>query len=165
MTLNKAQAKQHAQACKLLEKDTLTFSERCFVIENFHEGGDSNNKYGSAHFTPYDLANDFKLDLHGPRVLDLCAGIGVLAFAYLHGWDHGERLLELVCMEMNPRYVEVGRKILPEVEWIHGDVFDPDIQAMLKERDFTSVISNPPFDKNGGITVRRCIFRSILLAK
>ncbi|MAZ78123.1 MAG: methyltransferase [Legionellaceae bacterium] len=148
MSLNKAQAKQHAQACELLEKDTLTFNERCFVIENFHEGGDSNNKHGSAHFTPYDLANDFKLDVHGPRVLDLCAGIGVLAFAYLHGWDHGERLPQLVCVEMNPRYVEVGRKVLPEAEWIHGDIFDPDIQAMLKERDFTSVISNPPFGKN-----------------
>lgn len=148
MPLNKAQAKQHAKACELLEKDSLTFQERCFVIDHFHEGGDSNNKYGSAHFTPYELANDFKLDVVGPRVLDLCAGIGVLAFAYLHGWDHGDKRPELVCVEINPRYVEVGRKVLPEAEWICGDIFDLELQAELKARYFTSVISNPPFGKN-----------------
>ena len=52
MSLNKAQAKQYAKACELLEKNSLAFEERCFVIDHFHEGGDSSNKYGSAHFTP-----------------------------------------------------------------------------------------------------------------
>lgn len=148
MPLTKIQAKQHAQACKLLEKDQLSFDERCFVITHFHEGGDSNNTWGSAHFTPYELANDFKLDVMGPRILDLCAGIGVLAFAYFHGWDHGEHPPEMVCLELDPRYVEVGRKVLPEAEWIQGDIFDPKIQKQLAKRPFTTAISNPPFGKN-----------------
>jgi hypothetical protein len=32
--LTKAQTKAHAEACKLLQKDTLTFDEKWFVLEN-----------------------------------------------------------------------------------------------------------------------------------
>ena len=35
MSLNKAQAKQYAKACELLEKNSLAFEERCFVIDHF----------------------------------------------------------------------------------------------------------------------------------
>ncbi|MEP3246703.1 MAG: methyltransferase [Sneathiella sp.] len=147
MTLTKAQSRKHAEAIKLLEKEELTFDEKCFVFEHFHEGGDSNNKVASAHFTPYDLANDLKLDIHGHKILDICAGIGILSFAYLNGYDH-QYQPKLVCVEINPRYVEVGKKLLPEAEWICGDIFDPEIQKKLKGRGFDTAISNPPFGKN-----------------
>jgi len=63
-----------------------------------------------AHFTPAGLARDFAIDAGGGRrVIDLCAGIGGLGF-----WlDLDGRAGELVCVEVNPAYVEVGRKILP----------------------------------------------------
>lgn len=41
---------------------------------------------------------------------------------------------ELVCVELNPRYVEVGHKVLPEAEWICGDIFDPAIQHTSRPR-------------------------------
>lgn len=148
MSLTKIVARDHRQACALLEKDgPLTLDEKFFVIEHFHEAGDTNYKVLGAHFTPFGLAMDFRYDIDGPRVLDLCAGIGMLSFAYRHCWDHGDTPPDIVCVEANPRYVDVGRKVLPEAEWICGDVFDLDVQAQLKGRHLDTAFGNPPFGK------------------
>lgn len=141
--LTKQQSKAHRTACELLKKATLTLDEKIFVLENWHEGGEHDQGRAGAFFTPIDYANDFKLDVHGPKVLDLCAGIGSLAFAWLHFKDH-QTPVEITCVEINPAYVEVGRKILPEANWICGDVFE--IWQDLP-RDFETVISNPPFGR------------------
>ncbi|MEJ7014770.1 methyltransferase [Sinorhizobium meliloti] len=56
----------------------------------------------------------------------------------------GERLADITCVENNPRYVEVGRKLLPEARWINADVFD------WRELDlgrFDCAIGNPPFGR------------------
>ncbi len=145
MKLTKALAKKHQEAKEILKKDILTLEDKYFVLENYNEGGECNNKFHSAHFTPLELANDFKLEIYGNNILDLCAGIGVLSFSYLHHLNHGDDKINIVCVELNSEYVAVGKKILPEATWICGDVFSSEIQALLKEMKFSCVISNPPF--------------------
>lgn len=44
---------------------------------------------------------------------------------------------------MNPDYVEVGRKLVPEADWICGDALDPKLLGSLGRFDFA--IANPPF--------------------
>lgn len=143
--LSKAEAKAHEQACSLLEEPTLTFDERWFVYENWQESANHVNSIAGAFFTPIGLARDFSIEVSGDRIIDLCAGIGVLSFAAsLH--IRREQLPEIVCVEKNPAYVAVGRKLLPEATWIEADVFDlPDLGH------FDTAISNPPF----GATPRR----------
>lgn len=138
--LTKAQAKMHQQACALLEKDRLTEDDKWFVLEHWQESANHVNTIAGAFFTPVGLANDFAIEVCGSRIIDLCAGIGALSFMrYQRGrWDCAYP--EIVCVEMNPAYVEVGKKILPEATWICGSVFElPDLGR------FDVAISNPPF--------------------
>ena len=80
----------------------------------------------------------------GRRVIDLCAGIGSLAFAYYHRdtFRRGKGL-EIVCVEQNPDYVAVGRKVLPEATWILANVLE--LPARLGKFDCAS--ANPPFGR------------------
>jgi hypothetical protein len=145
--LTKAQAKQHAEACKILEKDVLTWDDKWFVLENWQEGANHVNSTAGAFFTPPELARDFAIDAGGGRVLDLCAGIGGLSFAVWSrmAWDretdHDERQRQFTCVEINPAYVEIGKKIMPYARWICGSVFD--LPADIGS--FDTVFSNPPF--------------------
>src|SRR5579864_2275263 len=76
-----------------------------------------------AFFTPMELANDFKIEVHGRKILDLCAGIGILSFCCRH-FRHHEQMPDITSIEINPEYVRIGRKLLPEATWICADVFD-----------------------------------------
>ena len=143
--MNRQDQKKHQQALKLLEKDVLTYDEKYFILENFHEAGSCNNRVNGAHFTPLGLANDFCLEIGYERVIDLCAGIGVLSFIYYHLYGHDTKP-EITCIELNPHYVEVGKKILPEATWICGDVLDPALIETLGH--FDMAYSNPPFGKS-----------------
>jgi hypothetical protein len=141
--LTKAEAKAHAAACDLLRKDRLTDDEREFVLTNWHEGATNINSAAGAFFTPLGLALDLTIEVSGcRRIIDLCAGIGCLALAchWRNGWGDPPR--EIVCVEKNPAYVEVGRKILPEATWICADVFDVPSLGLGR---FDAAISNPPF--------------------
>lgn len=144
MKLSKPKIKLHKEAEKLLEKEVLSWEDKWFVMENWFPA--YNNQIGeiASFFTPVELATDFTLQVHGKRVLDLCAGIGILGFQYLHrckDWDKVD--IDLVCIERNEEFVRVGRKILPEATWICADVFDENIYKELGKFDFA--ISNPPF--------------------
>jgi len=150
--LTKAEAKAHGDALALLEKDELTDDDRIFIMENWQESANHINSVAGAFFTPWRLARDAALDIYNEgRIIDLCAGIGTLSLAafwrgYYDRRDSG-KTLEIVCVEMNPEYVELGRKMLPEAEWICGSIFDlPDLGH------FDQAISNPPFGtiKAGG---------------
>jgi hypothetical protein len=138
--LPKRLAKLHAEAKALaLSGRRLTFEEREFVFANFHEGAEHMNGLAGAFFTPPGLARDFALEVpECARVLDLCAGIGALADAVS---DYKAR--EIVCVELNPAYVEVGRAVVPGATWVCASVFDVDAYAHLGP--FDAVISNPPF--------------------
>lgn len=141
--LTKAEAKAHADACALLQKDTLTIDERWSVYENWNEAAHHINSSAGAFFTPADLAADFAIDCSGPRVIDLCAGIGVLSFACFSRWRHGEDVRrEFVCVEKNPDYVAVGKKLFPEATWICADVFDVPKLGLGR---FDCALGNPPF--------------------
>jgi hypothetical protein len=141
--LTKAQSTAHLQAEELLRKDILTLDEKIFVYENWNEAASHDNTRAGAFFTPLGLANDFKLEVPGPKIIDLCAGIGVLSFCKLHFQHHEpEGKPSITCIDINPDYVRVGRKLLPEAQWICGDIFD--IWQDLP-RDFTTAIANPPF--------------------
>ena len=146
--LTKAQAKAHKAACDILAKDELTWGDRWFVLENWQESATHINSIAGAFFTPAGLAGDFAIDVHGHRIIDLCAGIGALSFAHYSRCRFADGFPDVVCVEKNPDYVAVGRKIFPEATWIEGDIFNlPDLGR------FDTAVSNPPFgatQRNGG---------------
>ena len=135
--LSKAQAKLHDHACALLQKDELTFADREFVLEHWRADANQDVRRVGAFFTPPDLARAFAIECNGAQsVIDLCAGIGSLSYWRWHR-DHPQRL---VCVEANPAYVAVGKKMLPEAEWVLANVFAlPDLGR------FDVAVSNPPF--------------------
>ncbi|NTA19879.1 methyltransferase [Agrobacterium tumefaciens] len=142
--LTKQQRKAHAEAEAILTKERLSEDEREFVFRNWHEGAEFINGAAGAFFTPFDLAGDFALDGAGGRVIDLCAGIGVLSYFIGERAKYGSRATDLTCIEVNPKYCEVGRKLLPDARWINADVFD------WRELDlgrYDIAIGNPPFGR------------------
>lgn len=146
--LSKAQIKAHAQALEYLKQDRLTEEEREFVFDNWQESANHVNSAAGAFFTPLDMAWTFELEVGGRRILDLCAGIGVLSYAIYQRrcWLRSEPAPQITCVEINPDYAAVGRKLLPEATWIVADAMsDLDIGR------FDWVISNPPFGKLNGI--------------
>lgn len=154
--LTKQQAKLHREACELLEQDTLTLSQKEFVLDHWNEAAESEVGAAGAFFTPMQMAYEFMFDAPcWGRVVDLCAGIGHLSFANYHYHDNrrasGEKP-DITCIELNPRYVEIGRKILPEATWICADALDPELWAELGV--FDGAYSNPPFSSPNTYTNR-----------
>ncbi|MGN8119912.1 methyltransferase [Labrys sp. 22185] len=146
--LSKAEIKAHAEAEALLGKDVLSEDEKDFVLENWHPGAENNVAAAGAFFTPTDLAADFALEPGQGRVIDLCAGIGGLAY-WVRQRSKWRGEVELTCVEINPRFVEIGRMLLPEARWICADVLD--WRQWWKEElagtMFDWAIANPPFGK------------------
>jgi hypothetical protein len=137
--LTKPQIKAHREAMALVDCDRrLKDDEREFILDNFHEGATHINSSAGAFFTPRGLARDFAIEVDGKTVIDLCAGIGSLSYALAHKCDR------IVCVEMNPEYARIGKRIVPEAEWIVGSVFE-----LGNVGRFRWAISNPPF---GAIT-------------
>ncbi|WP_328824476.1 methyltransferase [Pseudomonas arcuscaelestis] len=134
--LSKVAAKLHQQALDLVYSDKpLRLDDRYFILENFHESATNMNGLAGAFFTPEGLANDFSIEVPECKsLIDLCAGIGRLAFACR------ERAERIVCVELNPEYAAVGKRVMPEAEWIVSDVF-----ALGDLGRFNVAISNPPF--------------------
>lgn len=147
--LTKAQRKAHAEAEAILSKDRLTEDEREFVFNNWHEGAECNNAAAGAFFTPFDLASDFALDVGTGRVIDLCAGIGVLSYFVKERSKWNSQPTEVICVERNHRYVEIGKKLVPDARWICADVFDwrEWWNDELDGQMFDYAIGNPPFGR------------------
>lgn len=145
--LTKQQTKMHNQACELLEQTTLTEQDKDFVFEHWHEGAGCNATESGSFFTPAQFASDFSLDVYRyGRVLDVCAGIGALSFFVQCRDTYEQNIDEIVCLELNSRFVEIGKKLLPEATWICADVFD---LPELGLGHFDCIYGNPPFGKNG----------------
>ena len=145
--LSKPAAKAHAAAVERLTKVTLDIDDKLFVIEHWQESANNVNTVSGAFFTPWGLASDMAIEVGSVNsVIDLCAGIGTLSLAV---WQHhlwSESKPRMVCVERNEAYVEVGRKLLPEAEWVVGNVLGlPDLGR------FDVAISNPPFGAIGRV--------------
>lgn len=149
MKLTRSESNSHARCMELLKQETLTDDEKEFILINFHEGANNDNSSAGAFFTPVQMAFEFAFeavsgyysDIKKLRIIDLCAGIGCLSYAVATRLRHTN--FELVCVEYNHSYYEVGKRIVPEAKWINGDATDLD---MLKELgQFDICISNPPF--------------------
>lgn len=137
MKLSKADIKTHNEAMALvnLDRDLKDF-EKEFVLDNFNEGALHINSAAGAFFTPRALARDFAIEVAGDRCIDLCAGIGSLAYAV------EQKVESLVCVEINADYLRIGKKIVPNAIWIHASTFD---SIVLGLEEFDIAISNPPF--------------------
>lgn len=162
--ISKDAAKRHKQALDLVHSDKrLSLDDRFFILENFHEGASNLNGLAGAFFTPEGLARDLSIEVcgGGKSIIDLCAGIGGLAFACR---DKAKRI---VCVEQNPEYAEVGKRVMPDAEWIVGDVF-----SLGDLGHFDWAISNPPFgaiktgsNVKGAYTGSKFEYRVIELAR
>lgn len=140
--LSKAQIKRHTEAVALLSKDRLDDDEREFVLENWQESATHINSAAGAFFTPSGLARDTAIYTNGAEtIVDLCAGIGGLG---LWAWWLSGRRARVTCIEVNPDYVAVGRKVFPEAEWICASVEQAN-------GHYDCAISNPPFGKTAKI--------------
>jgi hypothetical protein len=138
--LTKPQIKLHNEAIALVDCGRpLKDEEKEFILDNWQESATHINSAAGAFFTPRGLARDFAIEVNGSsaykkRCIDLCAGIGSLSYAV------EQNVGSLVCVELNPEYARIGKRILPDAEWIVCSVFDlPELGR------FGWAISNPPF--------------------
>ena len=146
--LTKEQTRLHRGAVQLLAKDRLTDDEKEFIFTHWNPAAEHNVTYSGTYFTPPDLASDFRLELCGRNILDLCAGIGALSFYVAHWPYNCDYIPNITAIEINPDFVEIGRKLLPQINWICGNAFD--LPRLVKEHDlphFDIVYSNPPFGR------------------
>ena len=150
LKLSKQDRKTHEQALALLNSGkSLTFDDAEFVHRHLRPDATTDIGKGSAFFTPWEIAADFQIETRSSercpiKVLDLCAGFGILSHQkFLRMRAYGNPLPEVTCIEINPEYVEIGRKLFPEAEWICIDVLDVD--RVLAGRRFDEFYSNPPF--------------------
>lgn len=149
--LTKAEIKAHTAAIELLERGELSKEDALLVFKSYREDANHINSKAGAFFTPFGLARDLVFHIpysHGQttKIIDLCAGIGVLGYAAQKEQEtdyftHCKS--EITCVEINPDYVEIGKKLIPSARWICGDALDPDLISSLGHFDFA--ISNPPF--------------------
>jgi predicted RNA methylase len=142
MKLTKQQTARHEDAEALLRQDKLRLDERQFVMEHWNPAACHNIGVNGVFFTPLDMARDAVMfgQSDNTRVLDACAGIGRLAWNVIH--THG-CTSRVTCVEINPTFVAVGRKVLPEAEWICGCVFD----VLPTLPPFDVAFSNPPYGR------------------
>jgi type I restriction-modification system DNA methylase subunit len=139
--LSKQEMKLHYQAEEILKKEVLTYDEKLFVLDNWQESANNINGEAGAFFTPFGLARDMMLEVAGDKLIDLCAGIGALSFAAYHI----NNITDITCIELNHSYYKVGKKILPEANWINDSIFNKELINSLP--NFDICISNPPFGK------------------
>lgn len=146
--LTKREAATHSAAVDLLagkrDGGRLLLHEREFVLEHWQPSAQAVTD-DQAHFTPPAWAGAVAASsVSAGRVLDLGAGIGALSYAL---WQRNPGL-EIVAVEKNPEFVAVGWRVLPEAEWVEGDIFDLSLLHALGE--FDEVVANPPYSRKAG---------------
>lgn len=144
--LSKAQIKAHNRALEILTQGRLSDEDADFVFDNWMESANHVNSAAGAFFTPREMSWSFAIEVGGHRILDLCAGIGILGYAVYHRslWGN-DGPCDITCVEINPDYIAVGKKVLPQATWIQADAL-----AELDIGRFDWVISNPPFGRFQG---------------
>ncbi|HAT1565041.1 TPA: methyltransferase, partial [Citrobacter freundii] len=85
------------------------------------------------------LAWDFMLDAGcSDDCIELCAGIGRLSYYQFIR----NKPSHITCVELNPEYVLIGKRVLPQAEWITGDALQ-----YTPDRFYRVAYGNPPFGK------------------
>lgn len=123
----------------------LTVEQVEFVLDHWRPYVNGRVDKAGAFFTPAGLARTVSwCSGDSGRFVDLCAGIGALTWPLLRDPMWMSRVpREIVAVELNPRFVEVGRRLMPEVAWVCGDVLDQSTWDGLGR--FDHAVSNPPF--------------------
>lgn len=152
--ISKRLISKHNEALEILKQEKLSFDDKLFVFEHFHEGVNMSNNMISAHFTPYPLARQIHMCTAYHNFVDIGAGIGVFSFAMARQFEFDnhmqDKTLKGVAVERCQSYYEVGKKLVPEIHWICGDITDIEVIREIKEymgETPFSVISNPPYGK------------------
>ncbi|MFC3190044.1 hypothetical protein ACFSKS_12480 [Pseudocitrobacter faecalis] len=121
--ISKKESANHNKVMELVHSDKqLTQDDKEFIFNNYQ--GDGIGATG-AFFTPEMLAWDFILDAGcSGDCIELCAGIGRLSYYQFLRNNPSH----ITCVELNPEYVQIGKRVLPEAEWITGDAlqYTPD---------------------------------------
>jgi SAM-dependent methyltransferase len=149
--ITKQQLKQHEKAEALLwgSDRQLNHDEVAFCLEHWDPRAASGKHVAQnqAYYTPMTLARDTGMYVGGDgrRVVDIGAGTGRLAYAVLCANYWNPKQVRVTAVEFNPEYVRIGRRLLPEVEWIEGDFYALSLWQSLPR--FDEAISNPPFGK------------------
>lgn len=123
------------------------------IYSGIHPGSFDNQTENGAFYTPYGLAQDCAIFTHrSGHIVDVCAGIGMLSYRVKQMDSYEKNIKSITCIELNPKAVEIGKKLLPEATWICGNVFDLDLWTKLTkklpDKRFDTMISNPPFGKD-----------------
>jgi len=147
--ITKQQSKMHIEAMALVKSDLpLSFDEIEFIFKHYNPMAQHMVGLAGIYFTPVSIAREMRIetmDLENKRTLDLCAGIGILSYQAwkAHAMWNGTDNFEIVCIENNPEFVEIGKRIFPQAKWVCGDAFDrKTIEGLGK---FDQVLSNPPY--------------------
>ena len=150
--LSKVQEKAHDDALALASLTRRLKDEEVeFVFRNYQPMATHRVAQGAIFFTPYEMASDFAVMARlncGGRVIDYAAGIGVLThhMVLMERWDSRDEAKQHVCVEIEPEFVELGKKLVPEAEWVSGNIFDREFMQSLGT--FKMGIANPPFGSN-----------------
>lgn len=144
MKLTKVETRDHEQIDTLLRQKALSLTEKELILDKFLPHSLDNSTKSGSFFTPRSISQEFSVfcDCDRDTVIDLAAGIGSLAHALV---SCGRRPKKLVCVESNPDFVRIGKKVVPEAEWVLGDVFTRPVFDALRRRRANWVISNPPY--------------------
>ena len=174
--LTKIRLKNHNIATDLLKKDILSDEDKEFVIENWKPYADHNISASATFFTPVDVCDELSIQVLSSldpqkkyTILDLCAGIGNLSSSIVNNNRHDNT--EIIAVEFNQDFIDVGKKLLPKVTWINYDAFDEDFWV---KNDFTNnkvdfMICNPPFslrhDWSGELQLRSELISYLICLK
>ena len=149
--LSKREIAKQVQIKHLIDStDVLNEDQVESVYEEFNEAFIGDITHSSAYFTPLDLAYDFALmsPTHG-FILDACAGIGVLSYAATIRDHYEKNIRQIICIEKNPEFVAIGKKLVPQADWYCGSIFDESLhKQILKKHNiykYDCMMSNPPF--------------------
>ncbi len=135
-----------ASHCEECDRDGLV-NVLHYIFDHFHPGYHRDISRCANFFTPRnDAVAVAQAGGAGGRVIEPTAGIGSIAHAVysLNCWGgDAEPPLKLTCVELVEDFVAIGRKLVPQAEWICGNIFD--VLPTLGE--FDSFVANPPFGK------------------
>jgi hypothetical protein len=161
--ISKADLKVQREIQALLKEErNLTEDEKEYIYEHYNPSMDDSITERGVFFTPLGLAGD--VAIFAPKqgyVVDVCAGIGMLSYKLMNYDYYHCGIKEVYLLEYNPRFVEIGKKLLKgiknedgyeiKVHYIQCDVFDKAVWENLLKKipngKFNLMISNPPYGK------------------